>query len=97
MWKRDDYTGNKIITLYEEDEYKELEEKLVKYKDMLYNIYKAHDTCTPIDYIEDYIEDELLEEFYERREKEWNAESADLIKASQDKASLSINAKDVGN
>ena len=61
MWKKKDYTGLNDLIWYSEAEYKELEDKLAKFEDMLYNIYKAQDTCTPIDYIEDYIDEELLE------------------------------------
>ena len=39
MWKKEDYKGNPVI-LYEEKEYKELEDRLVKYEKIMYNIYK---------------------------------------------------------
>ena len=77
MWKKKDYTGLNDLIWYSEAEYEELEDKLAKYENVLYNIYKAVDTCTPIDYIEDYIEEELLEKFSERREEEWNASNAE--------------------
>lgn len=65
---------NEIARL--EQENKELKEKLAKCKEILYNIYKAFDTCTPIENIEDYIEDEaLMEEFFRKRDEEWNARS----------------------
>lgn len=41
MWKMRNYTGTKDIMLYEEQEYKELEEKLAKYEKILYNIEKC--------------------------------------------------------
>ena len=76
MWKRENYASHEIVTFYTEQEYKELEEKLAKCKEILYNIYKAFDTCTPIENIEDYIEDEaLMEEFFRKRDEEWNARS----------------------
>ena len=78
MWKREDYLGNDVYWYSEQ----ECEEKLAKYKEILYNIYKAFYTCTPIENIEDYIEDEsIMKELYKRRDKEWkkntNAKSAE--------------------
>ena len=68
MWKREDYLGN-IVTWYSEKEHEEI---LAKYKEILYNIYRAIDTCTPIENIEDYIEDEsIMKELYRRRDEEW--------------------------
>ena len=68
MWKREDYLGN-TVTWYSE---KEHEETLAKYKEILYNIYRAIDTCTPIENIEEYIEDEsIMKELYRKRDEEW--------------------------
>ena len=98
MWKRENFATHKVVTLYEEHEFKELEEKLAKYKDILYNIHKAEDTCTPIDDIEDFIGDEeILDEIHRRRDEEWNAESAELKKCLHGRASRSISAKNADN
>ena len=69
-----DYTGSRDLIWYSEEE---LQEKLAKYEDIIYNIYKAYDTCTPIYDIEDYIDDELFEKLFKRREEEWNAKNAE--------------------
>lgn len=82
MWKRENYKTREVETWYSSNEYKKLEGKLAKYKEMLYNIYKAFDTCTPINDIEDFIEDEeVLEEFEGRRDrelKEWTEKSLNV-------------------
>ena len=92
MWKRENYATHEIITLYEEQEYKVLEEELAKYKEILYNIHKAFDTCTPINDIEDFIEDEkVLEEFEERRDrelKEWTEKSLNVKSVEQSTVEL---------
>lgn len=74
MWITKDYKGN-CITYYSEEEYKLLEEELAKYKERMYNIYKACDDET-ID-IKHYFIGVLkaigiLDDFFIRREKEKN-------------------------
>ena len=74
MWITKDYKGNSI-TYYSEEEYKLLEEELAKYKERMYNIYKACDDET-ID-IKHYFIGVLkaigiLDDFFVRREKEKN-------------------------
>ena len=74
MWITKDYKGNSI-TYYSEEEYKLLEEELAKYKERMYNIYKACDDET-ID-IKHYFIGVLkaigiLDDFFIRREKEKN-------------------------
>ena len=72
MWDTENFVTHERNIWYSKEEYQSLEEKLAKYEDILYNIYKAVDTCTPINYIEDFIEDEvLLERLEDRREKEF--------------------------
>ena len=72
MWKVENYAEHEVKTWYSEEEYKSLENKLAKYKEILYNIYEAEDTCTPIEDIEDFIEDEeILEELKEKRDREF--------------------------
>lgn len=81
MWKIRNYTGTKDVLLYEEREYEELEEKLAKYKEILYNVYKASNNCSPYCCrLDTMLDEETLEEFAKRREEEWNARNAGLTK-----------------
>ena len=72
MWITKDYKGNSI-TYYSEEEYKLLEEELAKYKERMYNIYKACDDET-IDIKHFFIgvlkAMGILDDFFIRREKE---------------------------
>ena len=71
MWKKRDYTGNNDVTYYEEHEYKELEEKLVKCKEILYNI-EEH-----LKERHDWIAIQKIEEEVEKWKKSLNAKSAE--------------------
>lgn len=92
MWKRENFVTHEIETWYSTEEFNELEKELAKYKEMLYNIHKAFDTCTPINDIEDFIEDEkVLEEFEERRDrelKEWTEKSLNVKSVEQSTVEL---------
>lgn len=72
MWITKDYKGNSI-TYYSEEEYKALEEELAKYKERMYNIYKACDDET-INIKHFFIgvlkAMGILDDFFIRREKE---------------------------
>ena len=72
MWNKKDFLGNEV-TWYSEEEYKELEEKLANYEEMLYNVYKV---CGNKHInLEHYFygalrAENLLDKFYKRKEKE---------------------------
>lgn len=79
MWKTRDYTGSKDVYWYSEEEYEEVKEKLDKYEEIMYNMFKVLSTCNTYEYDYEDALDEigLLEKFDERREREWNAENVD--------------------
>lgn len=71
MWNTRDYKGNPI-TLYEEEEYKLLEEKLAIYKKIMYNMYKAceDESINTKHYFLGVLKSvDLLDEFIEKRAK----------------------------
>lgn len=74
MWKLEDHKGEEK-TWYSEEEYSTLRDNLVLYKELLYKLYKISGSST-VD-LEHYYygmlrAEGLLDEFYERREKEQN-------------------------
>lgn len=79
MWKTRDCSNSKDVYWYSEEEYKELEEKLAKYEEIMYNMCKVLDTCNSYKYDHEDALDEvgLLDKFDERWEREWNAKSVE--------------------
>ena len=72
MWTTRDYKGN-IISYYEEEEYKALENRLVEIEEMLYKVYKTcgnPDINTEHYFIGALKGAGLLDQLYKRREDE---------------------------
>ena len=72
MWKTRDYTGNKEVTYYEEHEYKEIEEKLAKCEEILYNIERH------LKERHDWIAIQKIEEEVEKWKKNLNVKSVGI-------------------
>ena len=72
MWKRENFVTHEIETWYSTEEFKELEDKLVKCEEILYNIEKH------LKERHDWIAIQKIEEEVEKWKKNLNAKSAEI-------------------
>ena len=92
MWRRRDYTGTRDVIWYEEEEYKELGDKLAKAEKILYNIKEHLELDADPIYIIQKVEIEV------ERWKNMNVKSAtgNIKEQPQGKVSQNSHVKSVG-